>query len=99
MTTADIIELPLDGAASAAAHDAVEAEQLRLGLTTADGRPLRPSRVHARFRLDATTRERGLRHIAEIRARLADGAVGGDDGVDADIVELPRRIRPGQRAS
>ena len=99
MTTADIIELPLDGATPAAARDAVAAEQLRLGLTTADGRPLRPSRVHARFRLDATTRERGLRHVAEIRARLADGSVGGENDVDADVVELPQRIRPGQRAS
>jgi hypothetical protein len=31
---------------------------------------LTPADVPVQFRLDAATRERGLRHIAEIRARL-----------------------------
>lgn len=30
------------------------------------------SEVPVQFRIDAATRERGLRHIAEIRQRLAD---------------------------
>jgi hypothetical protein len=33
---------------------------------------LPPAAVPVQFRLDEATRRRGLRHIAEIRARLAD---------------------------
>ncbi len=33
---------------------------------------LPPSNVHARFRLSRATRERGLRHVAEIRRQLAE---------------------------
>lgn len=98
MTTDNIIELPVGEPSTA--ETAVDDGQLTLGLTTADGRPLRPSRVHARFRLDDITRRRGLQHIAEIRARLAgpeatDTEVG-TDGM-AEVVDLPTE-RP-RRAS
>ncbi len=33
---------------------------------------LKASSAHARFRLSATTRRRGLAHVAEIRRQLAD---------------------------
>ena len=105
MTTADIIELPIEPTDPTVATDpaveTVEAEQLSLGLTTADGRPLRPSRVHTRFRLDADTRQRGLRHVAEIRARLADGAARPtiESTTDADVVAFPARARVGRQAS
>ena len=36
--------------------------------------------VPVQFRLDEATRRRGLRHIAEIRARLADAPANDHDG-------------------
>ena len=75
--------------------------QTQVSVTTADGRPLRPSRVHARFRLDAGTRERGMRHVAEIRSRLAEASrpTTTGDGGDADIVHFPSPVRSGRQAS
>ncbi len=35
-------------------------------------RELQASKVHARFQLSRTTRERGLRHVEEIRRQLAE---------------------------
>lgn len=45
------------------------AQQLTL-LTVPD--ELKPSSAHARFRLSAATRKRGLAHVAEIRRQLAE---------------------------
>ena len=40
--------------------------------------------VPLRFRLDEATRRRGLRHIAEIRARLAQPAPSGPASIDVE---------------
>jgi hypothetical protein len=49
------------------------------------------SEVPVQFRIDAATRERGLRHIAEIRRRLADR-----EAERAKLAEPPTRqpVRP-----
>ncbi len=39
------------------------------------------SNVHARFRLSRATRERGLRHVAEIRQLLAERQAAHDDNL------------------
>jgi len=40
--------------------------------------------VPLRFRLDEATRRRGLRHIAEIRAQLAQPATSGPVSIDVE---------------
>ena len=40
--------------------------------------------VPLRFRLDEATRRRGLRHIAEIRAQLAQPATSGPASIDVE---------------
>ncbi len=49
------------------------------------------SGVPVQFRLDAETRQRGLRHIADIRRQLAER-----QAAKADVTELPLRspVRP-----
>lgn len=47
------------------------AQQLAL-LTVPAAPELKPSSAHARFQLSATTRKRGLAHVAEIRRQLAE---------------------------
>jgi len=59
----------------------------------ADGGPeqltlLPPSNVHARFRLSRETRERGLRHVAEIRRQLAERQAAHQD---ENVHRLPPR--------
>ncbi|MEL6892864.1 MAG: hypothetical protein AAFP84_14800 [Actinomycetota bacterium] len=59
---------------------------------------LRESTVHARFRLSKTTRERGMRHVAEIRAQLAASKAAREAGHagerSGNIVSLPPRRQP-----
>jgi len=50
---------------------------------------LTPVDVPVQFRLDAATRRRGLRHIAEIRARLERARPGS--GVSAPPGKRPER--------
>jgi hypothetical protein len=52
-------------------NDDLRAEQLTLLTVPAADARLRPSAAHARFRLSAATRRRGLEHVAEIRRQLA----------------------------
>ncbi|MEM1335662.1 MAG: hypothetical protein AAGG08_19630, partial [Actinomycetota bacterium] len=54
---------------------------------------LAESSEHARFRLSTETRQRGLRHVAEIRARLSASASAAKpaDASPTRLVELPRR--------
>jgi len=54
-------------------------------------RPLTDSTECARFHLSKNTRERGLRHIAEIRAQLASSKAARADN---NVVALPRRREP-----
>ena len=58
---------------SSTPHDAVE----QLSLLPEPAVPLR-------FRLDEATRRRGLRHIAEIRAQLAQPATSGPASIDVE---------------
>ncbi len=53
---------------------------------------LTESSEHARFRLNKPTRERGLRHVAEIRAQLA--AAKERRGRPENVVSLPPRRQP-----
>ena len=46
-------------------------QQLTLLTVPATQQTLRSSDAHERFRLSKTTRQRGLAHVAEIRAQLA----------------------------
>ena len=55
-------------------------------------RHLAESTEHARFRLSKSTRERGLRHVAEIRAQLASSKASG--GAADNVVALPPRREP-----
>jgi len=84
----------IDTAPSATAP--VAAEQLTLLAVEPDKRahelPTRaePRReVHARFQLSRQTRERGLRHIAEIRRQLEDAKATRNDG--DTLRDSPRR--------
>ncbi len=45
----------------------------------------------ARFRLSRDTRERGLRHVAEIRALLAERREAAEAGTGATVRTLPTR--------
>jgi hypothetical protein len=45
----------------------------------------------ARFRLSRDTRERGLRHVAEIRAMLAERLQADETGADSTVRTLPAR--------
>lgn len=63
-------------------------QQLTLLSDHAESKTLAPSRAHARFRLSSTTRERGLAHVAEIRAKLAAAQAERDA---ANAAPLPRR--------
>jgi hypothetical protein len=58
---------------------AIGSEQLTL---------LPSSTINARFALSKSTRERGLRHVAEIRQRLAER---NTDGVEGAVRHLPTR--------
>ncbi|MFK8024244.1 MAG: hypothetical protein AB8G26_09825 [Ilumatobacter sp.] len=49
---------------------------------------LAESKAHARFRLSKTTRTRGLAHVAEIRAQLAEAQARREA---TNVVELPTR--------
>ena len=72
----------MTNAASTRRHRESGAEQLTL---------LPTSHAHARFRLSRATRERGLRHIAEIRQQLAER----DAARESDTVRaLPPRHHP-----
>ncbi len=64
--------------------------QLRLLAPASD--ELAESSAHARFRLSATTRRRGLRHVAEIRAQLAEAKQRNDRS--SNVVSLPPRRQP-----
>ena len=58
---------------------------------------LTESNVHTRFRLSKATRERGLRHVAEIRRQL-ELARAAREG--SNVVELhPEHAELGSRAS
>jgi hypothetical protein len=63
-------------------------QQLTLLSDHVESKALAPSRAHARFHLSSTTRERGLAHVAEIRAKLA-AAQAERDAATAN--PLPRR--------
>lgn len=63
------------------------AQQLAL-LTVPETDRLKPSSAHARFRLSATTRKRGLAHVAEIRRQLAESQAQREDG---NMSRLPPR--------
>ena len=63
------------------------AEQLTL-LDTAEVSRLKTSNAHARFRLSAATRRRGLQHVAEIRQQLA---AAGRQSTDDNVRRLPPR--------
>lgn len=52
---------------------------------------LAESAEHARFRLSKETRERGLRHVAEIRARLA---AAKSTSTPNNVVTLSARRQP-----
>lgn len=54
-------------------------------------RHLAESTEHARFRLSKSTRERGLRHVAEIRAKLASSQA--TQSAD-NVIALPPRREP-----
>jgi hypothetical protein len=60
-------------------HIAIGSEQLTL---------LPSSTVNARFALSKSTRERGLRHVAEIRQQLAERNTAGAEGM---VRHLPTR--------
>ena len=60
-------------------HIAIGSEQLTL---------LPSSTVNARFALSKSTRERGLRHVAEIRQQLAERNTAGAEGT---VRHLPTR--------
>lgn len=60
-------------------HDEAGAEQLTL---------LPASNVHSRFLLSRATRERGLRHVAEIRRQLAERQAAH---TDENVHTLPSR--------
>ncbi len=58
---------------------------------------LAESSAHTRFRLSKTTRERGLRHVAEIRQQLAAAREARER---SNVVELhPEHAELGSRAS
>ena len=82
---------------TAATRDESGAQQLRL-LTLPDPEPqeLPASEVHSRFRLSKATRERGLRHVAEIREQLAAARAARD--AESNVTPLPRR-RPRRPAA
>jgi len=45
----------------------------------------------ARFRLSSDTRARGLRHVAEIRAMLAERREAAEQATDSTVRTLPQR--------
>ena len=66
----------------------IEPQQLTLLSDHVESKALAPSRAHARFHLSSTTRQRGLAHVAEIRAKLAEAQAERDA---AQAPGLPRR--------
>jgi hypothetical protein len=52
---------------------------------------LKSSAANARFRLSATTRERGLAHVAEIRRQLAESQAQRDAQRANPLPARPRR--------
>ncbi len=64
--------------------------QLRLLAPASDD--LAESSAHARFRLSERTRRRGLQHVAEIRAQLAEAKQRHDAA--GNVVALPPRRQP-----
>jgi hypothetical protein len=66
------------------------AQQLAL-LAVPTDHELKSSNAHARFRLSKSTRERGLRHVAEIRQQLAEAKATREN--TSNVHPLPRRQR------
>lgn len=62
-------------------------QQLTL-LSEHESEQLMPSKAHGRFQLSKATRERGLSHVAEIRAQLAHAQARRDA---EQRLTLPRR--------
>lgn len=79
---------------AAATNHESGAQQLRL-LSVPEPTPLESSPAHTRFRLSRATRERGLRHVAEIREQLAAAKAARES---QNVTPLPRR-RPRRPAA